>query len=106
MIGEKIISLSSGEPDFDTPEHIKSQAINAINRGFTKYTQVDGVNELKESIKKKFFQENGLEYNTNQITVGVGGKHVIYNLFMSSIDVDDEVIIPSPYWVSYPDIVN
>ena len=106
MKGEKIISLSSGEPDFDTPDHIKSEAINAINKGFTKYTQVDGVNELKESIQKKFLEENNLKYNTNQITVGVGGKHVIYNLFMSSINQEDEVVIPSPYWVSYPDIVS
>ena len=79
MMGEKIISLSSGEPDFDTPDHIKSEAISAINRGFTKYTQVDGVNELKESIQRKFLKENNLRYNTNQITVGVGGKQVIYN---------------------------
>ena len=106
MMGEKIISLSSGEPDFDTPEHIKSEAISAINEGFTKYTQVDGVNELKESIQRKFLKENNLKYSTNQITVGVGGKHVIYNLFMSSIDQGDEVVIPSPYWVSYPDIVS
>ena len=106
MMGEKIISLSSGEPDFDTPEHIKSEAISAINEGFTKYTQVDGVNELKESIQRKFLKENNLNYSTNQITVGVGGKHVIYNLFMSSIDQGDEVVIASPYWVSYPDIVS
>ena len=106
MMGEKIISLSSGEPDFDTPEHIKSEAISAINEGFTKYTQVDGVKELKESIQRKFLKENNLKYSINQITVGVGGKHVIYNLFMSSIDQGDEVVIPSPYWVSYPDIVS
>ena len=104
--GVKIISLSSGEPDFDTPDHIKRSAINAINDGFTKYTQVDGVEELKEAIAKKFSNENKLKYKTSQITVGAGGKHVIYNLFMSSIDSGDEVVIPSPYWVSYPDIVR
>ncbi len=106
MKGQEIISLSSGEPDFDTPDHIKKEAINSINQGFTKYTQVDGVNELKESICNKFSSENQLRYKTSQITVGVGGKHVIYNLFMSSIDEGDEIIIPSPYWVSYPDIVS
>ena len=106
MTGEKIISLSSGEPDFDTPEHIKSEAINAINQGFTKYTQVDGIVELKESIIGKLNKENKIRYDLNQVTVGVGGKHVIYNLFMSSINEGDEVIIPAPYWVSYPDIVS
>ncbi len=104
--GRKIISLSSGEPDFDTPDHIKNKAIEAINDGFTKYTQVDGIIELKESIKNKLKKENNLLYESSQITVGVGGKHVIYNLFMSSINKNDEVIIPAPYWVSYPDIVS
>ena len=104
--GKEIISLSSGEPDFDTPDHIKEEGVKAINDGFTKYTSVDGVLSLKESIQKKFKIENCLNYSTNQITVGVGGKHVIYNLFMSTVDEDDEVIIPAPYWVSYPDIVS
>jgi len=104
--GEKIISLSSGEPDFDTPVHIKEEAIRAINSGFTKYTQVDGIQELKNSIVRKFKLENGLDYKCDQITVGAGGKHVIYNLFMSTIETGDEVIIPAPYWVSYPDIVS
>ena len=104
--GKEIISLSSGEPDFDTPDHIKKEGIKAINDGFTKYTSVDGVLTLKESIQKKFKIENNLNYSTNQITVGVGGKHVIYNLFMSTVDEGDEVIIPAPYWVSYPDIVS
>ena len=104
--GRKVISLSSGEPDFDTPDHIKSKAIEAIKDGFTKYTQVDGIIELKESIKNKLKKENNLHYECSQITVGVGGKHVIYNLFMSSIDKNDEVIIPAPYWVSYPDIIS
>ena len=104
--GKEIISLSSGEPDFDTPDHIKKEGIKAINDGFTKYTSVDGVLTLKESIQKKFKIENNLNYSTNQITVGVGGKHVIYNLFMSTVDKGDEIIIPAPYWVSYPDIVS
>ena len=103
--GENVISLSSGEPDFDTPDHIKESAIQAINDGFTKYTQVDGIPELKKSIIQKFKIENNLIYNENQITVGVGGKHVIYNLLMSTLNNGDEVIIPSPYWVSYPDMV-
>ena len=104
--GEHVISLSSGEPDFDTPVHIKKSAIDAIESGFTKYTQVDGVPELKEAICNKFINENGLTFSQDQITVGAGGKHVIYNLFMSTLNRDDEVIIPSPYWVSYPDMVN
>ncbi len=104
--GEKVISLSSGEPDFDTPDHIKNYAIKAINDGFTKYTQVDGIDELKKAIVNKFLVENNISYDCENITVGVGGKHVIYNLFMSSLDLNDEVIIPAPYWVSYPDIVS
>ena len=104
--GIKVISLSSGEPDFDTPDHIKEFAIEAIKNGFTKYTQVDGTDQLKEAIVRKFKNENNLNYKNENITVGVGGKHVIYNLFMSSINEGDEVLIPSPYWVSYPDIVN
>ena len=104
--GIKVISLSSGEPDFDTPLHIKNFAIEAINKGYTKYTQVDGTDELKDAIIKKLKIENNLNYERQNISVGVGGKHVIYNLFMSSIDEGDEVIIPSPYWVSYPDIVR
>ncbi len=104
--GEKVISLSSGEPDFDTPDHIKESAIQAIKSGFTKYTQVDGIPELKKGIIKKFKNENNLVYSENQITVGAGGKHVIYNLLMSTLNKGDEVIIPSPYWVSYPDMVT
>ena len=103
--GKDIISLSSGEPDFNTPDEIKTEAIKAIRNNFTKYTPVDGILDLKKAIKKKLWNENKLSYNIDQITVGVGGKHVIYNLFMSTIDDGDEVIIPSPYWVSYPDIV-
>ncbi len=105
-IGKEIISLSSGEPDFDTPLHIKKKAIEAINNGFTKYTAVDGVMDLKEAIVKKFKVDNSIDYETEQITVGVGGKHVIYNLFMSTLNKNDEVIIPAPYWVSYPEIVS
>ena len=104
--GEDVISLSSGEPDFDTPFHIKESAINAINSGFTKYTQVDGIPDLKQSIVNKFKNENKIIFEPSQITVGSGGKHVIYNLLMSTVNKDDEVIIPSPYWVSYPDMVN
>ena len=104
--GEKVISLSSGEPDFDTPEHIKDYAVKAINDGFTKYTQVDGIEDLKKAIVNKFSLENNLSYKTENVTVGVGGKHVIYNLFMATLDLNDEVIIPAPYWVSYPDIVS
>ncbi len=104
--GEDVISLSSGEPDFDTPLHIKESAINAINSGFTKYTQVDGIPDLKQSIVNKFKNENKIIFEPSQITVGSGGKHVIYNLLMSTVNKDDEVIIPSPYWVSYPDMVN
>ena len=104
--GEKIISLSSGEPDFDTPDHIKDYAVKAINNGFTKYTQVDGIYDLKKAIVNKFSKENNLSYDIENISVGAGGKHVIYNLFMASLDSNDEVIIPAPYWVSYPDIVS
>ena len=104
--GLKVISLSSGEPDFDTPDHIKEYAIQSINNGFTKYTQVDGIDDLKNAIVNKFKQENEINYLTKNVTVGVGGKHVIYNLLMASLDLGDEVIIPAPYWVSYPDIVS
>ena len=104
--GEKIISLSSGEPDFDTPDHIKDYAVKAINNGFTKYTQVDGIYDLKKAIVNKFSKENNLSFDIDNISVGAGGKHVIYNLFMASLDSNDEVIIPAPYWVSYPDIVS
>ncbi len=106
LSGQKVISLSSGEPDFDTPIHIKESAIEAINSGFTKYTQVDGIPDLKKAIINKFKNENKINYNADQITVGVGGKHVIYNLLMSTLNKHDEVIIPAPYWVSYPDMVN
>ena len=103
--GKKIISLSIGEPDFDTPNNIKLKAIEAIQSGHTKYTNVDGILELKKAIQQKFLKENNLSYNLDQITVGVGAKDVIYNLFAATLNEGDEVIIPAPYWVSHPDIV-
>ena len=103
--GKDVIGLGAGEPDFDTPNNIKEAAINAIKKGDTKYTAVDGTPALKEAIIKKFIRENNLNYKIDQITVGAGGKHVIYNLMMATLNKDDEVIIPAPYWVSYPDIV-
>ncbi len=103
--GKDVIGLGAGEPDFDTPDNIKKAAIDAIKAGDTKYTAVDGTKDLKEAIVKKFKRENNLNYTTDQITVGAGGKHVIYNLMMATLNKGDEVIIPAPYWVSYPDIV-
>ncbi len=103
--GKDVIGLGAGEPDFDTPENIKNAAIKAIKGGDTKYTTVDGTNALKEAIVKKFKRENNINYTVDQITVGAGGKHVIYNLMMATLNKGDEVIIPAPYWVSYPDIV-
>jgi len=103
--GKDVIGLGAGEPDFDTPENIKQAAIHAINRGDTKYTAVDGTPDLKKAIVNKFKRENNLEYSTNEITVGTGGKQVIYNAFMATLKKGDEVIIPAPYWVSYPDMV-
>ncbi|WP_342643535.1 pyridoxal phosphate-dependent aminotransferase [Rhodoligotrophos ferricapiens] len=103
--GRNIISLGAGEPDFDTPENIKNAAIDAIRRGETKYTAVDGIPELKAAIVSKFKRENGLTYDQSQITVGSGGKQIIYNALMATLNPGDEVIIPSPFWVSYPDIV-
>ena len=103
--GKDVIGLGAGEPDFDTPENIKQAAYAAIKSGKTKYTPVDGVLELKESIINKFKKENKLDYGTDQITVGCGAKHVIYNIIAATINPDDEVIIPTPYWVSYPDMV-
>ncbi len=103
--GKDVIGLGAGEPDFDTPDNIKEAAIKAINKGDTKYTAVDGTPALKKAIVAKFKKENNLEYTTDQITVGAGGKHVIYNAMMATLNDGDEVIIPAPYWVSYPDIV-
>jgi aspartate aminotransferase len=103
--GKDIIGLGAGEPDFDTPEHIKQAAIAAIENGFTKYTPVDGTADLKQAIIAKFSRDNGLEYQANQILVSVGGKQSFYNLSQAYLNAGDEVIIPAPYWVSYPDMV-
>ena len=103
--GKDIIGLGAGEPDFDTPDNIKQAAIKAIKDGDTKYTAVDGTSTLKNAIIKKFKRENNLDYQLDQITVGTGGKQVIYNAMMATLNEGDEVIIPAPYWVSYPDIV-
>ena len=103
--GKDVIGLGAGEPDFDTPDNIKEAAIKAIKTGDTKYTAVDGTPILKQAIVDKFKRENNLNYTPDQITVGAGGKHVIYNLMMATLNKGDEVIIPAPYWVSYPDIV-
>jgi len=104
--GIDIIGLSAGEPDFDTPDFIKEAAIQAIRDGETKYTVVDGTMALKEAIAGKFLRDNHLTYATNQITVNSGGKHTLFNALVATLDEGDEVIIPAPYWVSYPDIVN
>jgi len=100
--GRDVIGLGAGEPDFDTPDHIKEAAIEAIRAGFTKYTAVDGILELREAIADKFRLENGIEYAPDQILVSVGGKHSLFNLFEAVLNPGDEVIIPAPYWVSYP----
>lgn len=104
--GRDVISLSAGEPDFDTPQHVKDAAIDAIRRGETKYTAVDGIAELKAAVAAKFKRDNNLTYSAKQITVAPGGKAVIYNAIMASMNDGDEAVIPAPYWVSYPDIVE
>ncbi|MDR6290400.1 MULTISPECIES: pyridoxal phosphate-dependent aminotransferase [Inquilinus] len=103
--GRDVIGLGAGEPDFDTPDNIKQAAIAAIQSGKTKYTAVDGTPELKKAIAAKFLRENGLTYETSQITVGTGGKQVLYNALLATLNPGDEVVIPAPYWVSYPDMV-
>ena len=103
--GHDIIGLGAGEPDFDTPDFIKQAAIDAINKGFTKYTAVDGIAPLKKAIIDKFKNDNGLEYNAKQILVSCGGKQSSFNLTQALLNAGDEVIIPAPYWVSYPDMV-
>ena len=103
--GFDVIGLGAGEPDFDTPDNVKQAAIAAIQRGETKYTAVDGIPELKRAIVSKFERENGLAYKPSEITVGSGGKQVLYNALLATLNPGDEVIVPSPYWVSYPDIV-
>ena len=102
--GRDVISLSAGEPDFDTPDNIKEAAIRAIKAGETKYTPVDGTPALKKAICAKFKRENGLDYKPSNVTLGTGGKQVIYNAFVATLDAGDEVVIPAPYWVSYPDM--
>src|SRR5258706_1408544 len=104
--GRDVIGLGVGEPDFDTPDNIKQAAIKAIETGkASKYTAVDGIPELKAAIARKFKRENGLDYKPGQIIVGTGGKQVLFNALMATLNPGDEVIIPAPYWVSYPDIV-
>lgn len=103
--GKDVISLSVGEPDFDTPQNIKDAAIAAINRGETKYTPVAGIVPLREAIAAKFKRENGLDYKPSQTIVGTGGKHVLFNAFMATLNPGDEVVIPAPYWVSYPEMI-
>lgn len=104
--GKDIISLGAGEPDFDTPDHIKDAAIAAIRAGFTKYTAVDGTPSLKQAIADKFKRDNGLSYSPDEILVSVGGKQSFFNLCQALLGPNDEVVIPAPYWVSYPDIVK
>ena len=104
--GKDVIGLSAGEPDFDTPDFVKEAAIQAIRDGHTKYTAVDGIPALKAVIIAKFKRDNALEYTSEQITVNAGGKHTLFNALVATVDTGDEVIIPAPYWVSYPDIVR
>jgi aspartate aminotransferase len=104
--GIDVIGLSAGEPDFDTPDFVKDAAIQAIRDGNTKYTAVDGIAPLKAAIAAKFKRDNGIEYSPKQITVNAGGKHTLFNALVATVDAGDEVIIPAPYWVSYPDIVQ
>ncbi len=103
--GKDVIGLGAGEPDFDTPQNIKDAAKAALDAGRTKYTAVDGIAELKQAICKKFERENGLSYKPSQVSVGTGGKQILYNALMATLNPGDEVIIPAPYWVSYPDMV-
>ena len=103
--GKNIIGLGAGEPDFDTPDHIKAAAIQAIRDGFTRYTAVDGTPALKAAIIAKFKRDNGLDFAADQILVSCGGKQSFYNLCQALLNSGDEVIIPAPYWVSYPDMV-
>ena len=103
--GRDIIGLGAGEPDFDTPENIRNAAKAAIDAGKTRYTPVDGIPELKKAICAKFLRENGLTYHPNQVSVGTGGKQILYNALIATCNPGDEVIIPAPYWVSYPDMV-
>src|SRR6056297_3220982 len=103
--GKDVIGLSAGEPDFDTPAHIRAAGIRAIEEGRTRYTAPDGIAELKAAICAKFSRDNGLDYTPAQVSVGSGGKQILYNALMATLDPGDEVVIPAPYWVSYPDMV-
>src|SRR3954469_376335 len=103
--GRDVISLSVGEPDFDTPEHIKQAGIEAIRRGETKDPPVSGIAPLREAIARKFKRENNLDYKPAQTIVGTGGKQILFNAFMATLNVGDEVVVPAPYWVSYPEMV-
>ena len=103
--GVDVIGLGAGEPDFDTPDFIKEAGIKAIRDGKTKYTNVDGTPELKEAVRLKFKRDNALDYEINQITINAGGKHTLFNAMVATVDPGDEVVIPAPYWVSYPDVV-
>ena len=105
MPGRDVIGLGAGEPDFDTPDNIKNAAIEAIRRGETKYPPVSGIAPLREAIAKKFKRENNLDYKPEQTIVGTGGKQILFNAFMATLNPGDEVIIPRPYWVSYPEMV-
>ena len=104
--GKDVIGLGAGEPDFDTPDNIKAAAIDAIKRGETKYTAVAGIPELRQAIAAKFKRENGLDYKPEQTIVGTGGKQILFNAFMATLNAGDEVIVPAPYWVSYPEMVS
>ena len=105
-LGNDIISLGAGEPDFDTPEHVKKGIIKALSEGKTKYTAVEGTLPLRQAIAGKFKRENGIDYTPDQIIVSAGAKHVIFNALLATLNSGDEVIIPAPYWVSYPDMVE
>ena len=104
--GQDVVGFGAGEPDFDTPQHIKDAAIKALNEGFTKYTPAAGIPELRQAIADKHKRENGLTYKPSQIIVSCGGKHSCYNVFMATCQEGDEVIIPAPYWLSYPEMVK
>ena len=104
--GRDVIGLGAGEPDFDTPDHVKDAAIAAIRAGYTKYTQVDGAPDMKDAVRGKFRRDNGLDYTRDQIIVGAGGKQVLFNALLATVNRGDEVVVPAPYWVSYPDMVR
>src|SRR3989440_10598877 len=104
--GQDVVGFGVGEPDFDAPPHIKDAAIKALNQGFTKYTPASGIPELRQAIADKFKRENGLSYKPSQIIVSCGGKHSCYNVILATCQSDDEVMIPAPYWLSYPEMVK